>query len=213
MSADAPPPVCAVILAGGKARRLGGEDKGLLQLAQRPLVAWVADRLRGQVAEILINANRNFQRYAALGCTVVPDNLPDQPGPLAGVLAAAPATKQPWLLCVPCDVPFLPRDLVPRLYQQALASKVGLLRAADATGTHFAVMLIHRDLLADLQTFVEAGGRKVQSWQAKHANETVFFSEDQNAFINVNTPEDWQHAQRLAELHTDLAQLNATKHT
>jgi len=193
-----PRPVSAVILAGGLARRFQGEDKGLIELAKRPLAAWAAERLSGKVAEVLINANRNLSRYAAMGHTIVPDYLPDRPGPLAGILAAARTAQQKWLLSVPCDVPFLPLDLVMRLHDQAEASQVRLARVADETGTHFAIMLMHRELIPDLDQFVQSGGRQVQAWQARHASETIFFTDDPYAFLNINTPDDIRKAERLA---------------
>ena len=198
MRAPEPPPVSAVILAGGLARRFRGEDKGLIELAGHPLIAWTARRLQGHAAEILINANRNLDRYAALGHTVVPDTLPDNPGPLAGLLAAALTAQRDWLLCVPCDVPFLPLTLVDHLYRQATEAGAPLARAADEIGTHYAIMLAHRDLMPDLRAYVEAGGRRVQAWQERHACETVYFGDDPYAFLNLNTPEDLRTAERLA---------------
>lgn len=191
-------PVSAVILAGGRARRFHGEDKGLLNLDGRPLAAWVVERLEGHAAEILINANRNLSTYATLGHTVVPDLLPDQPGPLAGILAAARTARQDWLLCVPCDVPFIPLDLVMRLHDQARAGNIPLVRVADEEGTHFAIMLAHRDLMPDLEGFVAGGGRQVQAWQARHPSETLYFGEDPYAFLNINNQEDLRTAERVA---------------
>lgn len=193
-----PRPVSAVILAGGRARRLRGEDKGLLMLEGRPLVAWVVERLRGHAAEILINANRNLAEYATLGHTVVPDHLPGHPGPLAGILAAARTARHEWLLSVPCDVPFLPLDLVMQMHNLALASDVPLVTAADESGTHYAVMLAHRDLMPDLERYVLGDGRQVQAWQAMHPCETLYFGADPYAFLNVNTPDDLRTAERVA---------------
>lgn len=193
-----PLPISAVVLAGGLSRRLGGEDKGLIELEGLPLAAWVAERLRARVGEVLLNANRSLDRYAGIGYTVVPDTLSDHPGPLAGVIAAALTARQPWLLSAPCDAPFLPLDLAERLHRHALASDAPLARAADETGTHYAVMLVHRELIPDLRAFVAAGGRQVQTWQARHACATVMFDDDPYAFLNVNTPEDLRLARRLA---------------
>jgi molybdenum cofactor guanylyltransferase len=193
-----PRPVSAVVLAGGLARRFRGEDKGLLELAHRPLAAWVAERLEGHAAEILINANRNLIQYARLGHTVVPDYLPEHPGPLAGVLSAARTAQWEWLLTVPCDAPFLPLDLVMQLHDHAMSSRVPLARAADETGTHFAIMLVHRDLMPDLARYVRDGGRQVSAWQEQHPSETVYFGEDPYAFLNINTPDDLKTAERVA---------------
>lgn len=198
MTARTPLPVSAVILAGGLARRFKGEDKGLIQLARRPLAAWVAERLCGHVAEVLLNANRNLSAYAALGHTVVADHLPGNLGPLAGLLAAARTAQHEWLLTVPCDAPFLPLDLATHLHAQALANEVPMVRAADETGIHYAVMLMHRSLLDELDVFVREGGRQVRAWQETHPVETVQFNGDPYAFLNVNTPEDLRQAERLA---------------
>ena len=193
-----PKPVTAVVLAGGLARRFRGEDKGLLELAHRPLAGWVAERFKGRVAEVLINANRNPIAYARLGFPVVPDYLPEHPGPLAGLLSAARTAQQDWLLCAPCDAPFLPLDLARQLFEHARSSQVPLVRAADEAGTHYAIMLVHRDLMADLATYVEEGGRKVRAWQERHPHETVYFGDDPYAFLNINTPEDLKTAERVA---------------
>lgn len=198
MHTSSPPPISGVILAGGRARRLMGEDKGLLALHRRALVAWVLARLAPQVAECLISANRNLAQYAAFGHAVVADHLADHPGPLAGLLACARTARQEWLLSVPCDLPFVPLDLARQLHRHALHSQAPLVRAADEAGTHFAVMLLHRDLLADLDAFVAAGGRQVQTWQARHPCETLYFGGDPYAFLNINTRDDLTTAARVA---------------
>jgi molybdenum cofactor guanylyltransferase len=198
MKPTAPLPVTAVILAGGLARRFKGEDKGLIQLARRPLAAWVAERLQDHVAEVLLNANRNLGEYAAIGHTVVADHLPGNLGPLAGLLAAGRTAQFEWLLSVPCDAPFLPLDLAMHLHTQALANDVPMVRAADETGTHYAVMLMHRTLLSALDDFVRDGGRQVRAWQETQPVETVVFQGDPYAFLNVNTPDDLRKAERIA---------------
>jgi len=198
MTANELAPVTGIVLAGGLARRFRGEDKGLIKLAGRPLAGWVADGLRGRVAEIVISANRNLPDYARLGHTVAPDRLPDYPGPLAGLLAAAATAQREWLLTAPCDAPFLPLNLVSHLLAHARAASVPLARAADETGTHFAIMLAHRDLIDDLRDYVDEGGRRVQAWQQRHACETVYFGDDAYAFLNVNTPDDLSTAERVA---------------
>lgn len=184
----------AIVLAGGRGRRMDARDKGLVALAGRPLAGWVIDRLRPQVDEIVVSANRNLAAYAALGCPVIPDAVPDQPGPLAGILAAAGHVAADWLLVTPCDTPFLPADLADRLRAVANTRGVPLVRAADGDQIHYAVMLLHRGLLADLAAALAGGERRVQAWQARHPHaEAVFDAPD--AFLNVNSEADL----RLAE--------------
>ena len=193
--------VSAVILAGGRARRFDGQDKGLIPLRGSPLVKWVAARLAPQVAEIIISANRNLADYAHLGYAVVADNLPDHPGPLAGILAAAEGVHSEWVLTAPCDTPFLPDDLVARLLAQVQSTRVSLARAAAPDQAHFTVMLFHRRLLADLADYVASGGPQVQAWQSRHACAEVAFDHDPDAFLNINTPDDLHTAEGLAAAH------------
>lgn len=186
--------IAAIVLAGGRGRRMGERDKGLVELAGRPLAAWVIERLRPQVGAIVVSANRNPEAYGGLGCPVVADDLPDQPGPLAGILAAGQRVAADWLLVTPCDTPFLPADLAERLLAVAREREVALVRAADRRQIHYAVMLLHRRLLADLAAALAAGERRVQSWQARHGHAEATF-DGPDAFLNINTEADL----RLAE--------------
>ena len=195
MSTDS---ISAIVLAGGQARRMGGRDKGLIPLAGRPLIAWVLARLAAQVDEILISANRHLDDYAALGHPVVTDDLPDQRGPLAGIVAAGRRAKGRWLLVVPCDAPFLPLDLACRLLAAARADNTRLACAADARQTHHATMLLHRDLLDSVAARLAQGQLKVQAWQAGQDCAVAHFADAPHAFLNINTPDDLAVAERLA---------------
>lgn len=190
--------VGAVILAGGRARRFGGQDKGLIPLLGRPLIQWTLDRLAPQVGEIVISANRNLAEYGRLGYRVVADSLPDHPGPLAGILSSAQAIDCEWVLTSPCDTPFLPAGLVDRLLDVTRDPNVRVIRAADPGQVHYTVMLFHRGLLPDLAEYLAGGGRQVQAWQARHPCREALF-DDARAFLNINTQEDLQQAQRLAD--------------
>lgn len=209
---DAPaahPCVDGVILAGGRARRMDGRDKGLLTLRGHPLVEWVARRLAPQVGTLAISANRNLEAYAALGCPVVTDELPDHPGPLAGILAAGGRLNAEWLLVVPCDLPFLPDDLVERLLGAATAQGLTAVYAAEPEREHYAVMLIHRDRLADMAEHVAAGGRQVRAWLAAQGARGVMFPAAGAAFFNINTPEDLEQAESLAATGSDMFRTGA----
>lgn len=183
--------ITAVILAGGLATRLGGVDKGLQPLFGDPLVAHVLQRLRPQVESVLINCNRNAERYAGFGCPLVPDRIADFPGPLAGLHAAFEAAATPLVLTVPCDAPFLPADLAARL-AAALADGDAAVAASGRREPVFA--LYRRSLLPRLETFLTAGGRKVGQWQAELDCRTADFSDQPEAFRNLNSADDWPSA-------------------
>lgn len=175
---------------------MGGQDKGLIALAGRPLIAWVLERIAPQVDEVLISANRHLEAYAELGYPVVADDHADYRGPMAGIAAAGAQARGEWLLAVPCDAPFLPRDLGRRLLDHAIHAQCKLVRAADSGQIHYTTFLFQRSLLADLAAHVADGRLKLQAWQAEHGAETATFVDQPGAFLNVNTPDDLAQAER-----------------
>ncbi|MDP1645625.1 MAG: molybdenum cofactor guanylyltransferase MobA [Thiobacillus sp.] len=182
--------VVAVVLAGGQGRRMGGADKGLIDYQGRPLIEWVLAALIPQVDELVISANRNFDTYAAYGHRVLPDTLPDFPGPLAGVLAALQTVAADWLVVAPCDTPHLPTDLVLRLLGAAQLERVPLAVAADDARVHYGCFIVRTDQRDNLAAFLARGERAVRHWQAGLASTTVRF--DAAGFANLNQPNDLQ---------------------
>ena len=196
--------VTAVILAGGRALRMGGEDKGLVLLCDRPMIQWVLDRLSPQVTKILISANRNKAQYAELGYRIVADNANDFQGPLAGIAAALAQTDTPWLVSVPCDSPLIPLDLIGRLHDQVVRRGARAGAAHDGKRLQPVFTFVHRDLFADLDAYLQGGGRKIDRWLERHAFRSVDFSDRKEMFLNVNSPVDLQVATtRLQENETD----------
>ncbi len=181
-------PVSAVVLAGGRATRMGGADKGWVELAGRPLIDHVLDRLRPQVDEILINANRSQARYQALA-PVIGDDNPDYLGPLAGMQAGLGAARHDWVLFVPCDGPALPRDLMAR-FRAALTPQTELVVAHDGDWLQPVVALLHKSLLPSLSTALAEGERKIDIWFARHRMAVVSFADQPDAFINLNSPDE-----------------------
>lgn len=182
--------ITGVILAGGLGRRMGGIDKGLQELRGRPLVAWVVERLGPQVDELLINANQNGERYAAFGHRVVPDQIPDFAGPLAGLHAALSAATHPLVATAPCDSPFLPADLVSRLFSALTANGADLAVARTFDQPHPVFCLCERAVLPHLTEFLAGGGRKIDRWYATLKVVEVAFDDEAAAFENINTREE-----------------------
>jgi molybdenum cofactor guanylyltransferase len=180
--------VAAVILAGGQGSRMGGVDKGLVDYRGRPLIEWTLAAIAPQADELVISANRNLDAYARYGHRVLPDTLPDYPGPLAGVLAALTAVKAEWLLVVPCDTPHLPADLAARLRAAARKGNVPLAVAADLTRVHHTCFIVRTDQRVALAAFLARGERAVRRWQAELPSIQIQF--DVAAFANLNRPED-----------------------
>jgi molybdenum cofactor guanylyltransferase len=182
--------ITGVILAGGLGRRMGGIDKGLQELRGRPMAAWVAERLGPQVDELLINANQNGERYAAFGHRVVHDQIPDFAGPLAGLHAALSAATHPLVATAPCDSPFLPADLVFRLFSALTAANADLAVVRTFDQPHPVFCLCKRTVLPHLSEFLAGGGRKFESWYETLKAVEVAFDDEAEAFENINTREE-----------------------
>lgn len=197
---DRPPmahdPVGGVILAGGLGRRMGGVDKGLAEFQGRPLVAHVLARLAPQVAAMMINANRNPDIYAALGVPVVADPWPDFKGPLAGLAAglAAAGPDCQWVVTCPCDAPFLPTDLVARLWAAAQAASAPLAVARVGGRLQPVFLLARRTLAPSLEAYLARGERRAEAWILSENHVPVDFDDCPGAFANLNTQADLHQA-------------------
>ena len=182
--------ITGLILAGGKARRMGGIDKGLVQLKGEPMIMHVIKRLSPQVSEILINANREIETYQGFGFTIIADEISDFAGPLAGLHAGMKSAKTEFILSVPCDSPLLPEDLSARLIKAIEAQNVDIAVAKTGEQHHPVFCLCRTNLAQDLEAYLNADGRKVDEWQKKHAYIEVRFDDNPLAFANVNTHEE-----------------------
>ena len=208
--------ITGCVLAGGRGTRMGGVDKGLQLFGGQPLALHALQRLAPQAGPLLINANRHADVYAELAAPlsaqICADALPDYPGPLAGFLAGLTHCKTEWLLCVPCDTPLFPADLVARMAEafrdadgQAdiiIAHGRDTERAAPGQTPELRAQpvfcLMRASLKSSLHSFITAGGRKIDAWTGQHRCIAAVFDrpEDAQAFSNANT---------LAQLH-DLEQ-------
>jgi molybdopterin-guanine dinucleotide biosynthesis protein A len=182
--------VAGIVLAGGRGRRMGGVDKGLVDLAGRPMIVHVLERFRPQVGEIVINANQNLDRYAAFGVPVVADSVGGFAGPLAGLHAGLARTSKPFVCTVPCDSPFLPHDLVTRLAAALEHEHADLAVARTFEQPHPVFALMRRDVMPGLAAFLDAGGRKIDAWYAALAVAEVAFDDEAEAFRNINTRDE-----------------------
>jgi molybdopterin-guanine dinucleotide biosynthesis protein A len=179
--------ITGVVFAGGQGRRMGGVDKGLVELDGRALVAHVIERLAPQVGELVINANQNRDRYAAFGYPVVADVIPDFAGPLAGLHAAMAGATTPYIVTSPCDSPFLPADLVARLALALAATPLDLAVARTFDQPHPVFSLVRTDVRPHLEAFLRGGGRKIDAWYATLRVADVRFDDEADAFRNINT--------------------------
>jgi len=194
----------AAILAGGRGARMGGQDKGWVRWQGAPLVSHVLAALRAQHPQrIVISANRNQTDYAALGCEVVTDLRADFPGPLAGIEAILHASSADAVLCVPCDMPTIPFDLLEKL-TVALDEAATLAVAVDETGAHSGIVLVRRTARPALSARLDAGQARLSDWlQAEDARRVVFPAQTLRNFNRIeemNEP-DFTHFNAAGEAH------------
>lgn len=179
--------VTGLILSGGRGSRMGGVDKGLQTLHGRMLVEWVLERLEPQVAELLISANDNLERYLALGYPVVHDRVAGFAGPLAGLHAGLLEARTDVVVSVPCDSPFLSHDLVARLIDALEREHADLAVARIGDRQHSVFCACRVALAENLAGYLRAGGRQVSAWHATIRTVEVDFADRAECFRNINT--------------------------
>jgi molybdopterin-guanine dinucleotide biosynthesis protein A len=203
-----PAGVTGVILAGGLSRRMGGGDKGLLDLAGASMIARVAARLAPQVDAMIVNGNGDPTRFSALGCPVVADPIAGYVGPLAGILAGMEWARRNrpqdrYVVSVSSDAPFIPADLVPRLRAALAERPTAIAVAKSADGLHPVIGLWPVCHAENLAAALTADTRKVLDWTDRHGTVPVPFDaveidgEFVDPFFNANTPEELAKARDL----------------
>jgi molybdopterin-guanine dinucleotide biosynthesis protein A len=195
--------ITGLILAGGRAQRMGGMDKGLVPFMGKPLIEHAIARLTPQAGTILINANRNHDCYAQYGHPVIADHHPDFAGPLAGFAAGLEYCNTEYLLSVPCDSPVFPLNLSERMLEAMINTKSDVVYAssADSSGVIWAqpvFCLMRRSVKQSLQDFLGQEGRKIDRWFETLPSSTVIFA-DEAAFANTNTPEELQALEQVLQ--------------
>ena len=194
--------ITGLILAGGRAQRMGGIDKGLIPFHGKPLIESAIAKLKIQTQTIIINANRNITKYAGYGYPVIMDETPDFSGPLAGFSVGLKACKTPYLLTSPCDSPLLPSNLAELLSTEMERSDFELVYASskETDGKVWAqpVFCLMRSNLQDsLNQFLQKGDLKIDRWFKELRSSTVIF-DDPLFFANVNTPEELKSLEEIS---------------
>ncbi len=187
--------VTGVILAGGQARRMGGEDKGLVMLNDKPMIEYIIAALKPQTSKLIINANRNCNIYSQYGLAIVEDDLSGYCGPLSGISSALQAIETDYLVTAPCDTPFITHDLVERLAQALEDNQADLSVAHNGERIQPVFCMLKKSLRESLNKYLASGERKIDRWFEQHHYAIADFSDVPETFDNINTPEDVEQAQ------------------
>lgn len=178
--------VTGIVFCGGSGRRLGGVEKPLIEVAGRPLLAWVLERLGKQVATVVLSGADGFA-YARFGYEMVPDRAPGE-GPLSGLATAVEVTTTDWIFTCPGDTPYLAENLVELLAPDA--ERAGVAVPHDGNRRQNLFLLMRRDRAESLVRFFEQGGRAVHRWLDQNGIGVTDLSAIAGSFFNVNTPDD-----------------------
>lgn len=182
--------ISAIILAGGRATRMNGLDKGLVCLQKKPLVQYVIERITPQVDEVLLNANREIAQYETFNLPILQDGNSDFMGPLAGFNLGLTHCKHDFLLSLPCDSPLIPHDLASQLMKALIEQDADIAVAKSGGYAHPVFSLMKKSVLPSLTNYLEQGERKVSTWQKSLNYIEVEFDDCDDAFVNVNTFEE-----------------------
>ncbi len=189
--------ITGLVLAGGLGRRMGGEDKGLVKLAGRPMVHHALEALRPQVGQLWVNANRNLETYAGFGQEVIVDSLQGYMGPLAGIHSALQRLTTEFLVTAPCDAPLVARDLVRRLLGACVAGDAEVAVATDGTRQQPVFLLLRATVAPSLASYLANGGRKIDAWFRTLRLAEADFRDEPDTFVNVNDPDERRRVEAL----------------
>jgi len=187
------------MLAGGLARRMGGQDKGLVMLTGKPMASYVLDTLMPLVGQCVINANRNTLAYADLappGVSVIADSHPGHLGPLAGLSAAIAHLETSHVLMCPCDSPFLEAELVQSLINSIQEHDADIAVAHDGERLQPVFCIVNRRVKSSLDSFLESGERKIDRWFLSHEMVEVDARQYLQSFRNINTRDELAFAEK-----------------
>jgi molybdenum cofactor guanylyltransferase len=193
--------ITGVILAGGRAKRMGGQDKGLLNINGQAMIELIIERLSPQVGHLVINANRHLKQYRKFNFPVISDdNSTEFHGPLAGMLCALKSCTTKYILSTPCDSPFFPADLSTRLLSTLMKDNADICVVHDGQRMQPVFVLIKTKLQESLQNYLDNGDRKIDLWYKQHHVVLADFSDYNDISLNINTPDELQNLeQKLTE--------------
>lgn len=189
--------ITGVILAGGRAKRMGGQDKGLLNVNGQAMIELIIERLSPQVDSLIINANRHIEQYKKFTYPVISDdNSSDFHGPLAGILSALKNCTTQYLLTIPCDSPFFPADLSTRLLSTLIKENAEICVVHDGQRMQPVFVLIKTKLRDSLQNYLDNGDRKIDLWYKQHHTVLADLSDYSDISLNINTPDELKNLEK-----------------
>lgn len=184
--------VTGVVLAGGLARRMKKQDKGLVDYLNKPMVSYAVDAMAKVAETVFINANRHHAEYAKFGYGVISDQTDSFDGPLAGILSALIHAKTDIVCVMPCDSPLIKAEHLQKLLTALTENNVDIAVAFDGERLHPVFLALKTTLQTSLENYLQAGNRKIDLWLQQHPLIKVDFSQNAEVFLNINTLDELQ---------------------
>ncbi len=188
--------VTGVVLAGGLARRMNNQDKGLVLFRNKPMIGYAVDAMKQVANPVYINANRNQSEYSQFNCQVIADQTDTFDGPLAGVYAAMMVTSTDILLVMPCDSPLIEAKHLQKLLDQLDSEETDIAVAFDGERLHPVFLAVKMRIKSSLKQYLNQGNRKIDIWLKQHPMVKVDFSDDSKVFLNINTLSELQSLEK-----------------
>ena len=176
------------ILAGGKATRMNNQDKGLVLVNGTPLIENLLEKISVKTSNIIINANRNIDKYKSYNYPVIKDALDDFQGPLSGIYSLLKMINTDYLITLPCDCPNFSWEVIQKMIDEVDKSK-GVSIAHNGLRSQPVFMLVSKDKVKSLHDYLANGDRKIDIWYQNNSYQYIFFNEDSTYFDNINTTE------------------------
>lgn len=192
--------ITGVVLAGGRGSRMNGKDKGLVIFRGKPMVNYALEALKSVTGQILISANRNIDIYAAYGYPVIKDQSGNFDGPLAGLHSALSYANTSYVMTIPCDSPFVNHMVLTRMLDAMNIGSSSISTIHDGNRLQSAFIIVHRQLIVDLDKYLSDGGRKVETWLKRHHLALADMSDFPELFVNINTTGELTQLERMSAL-------------
>ena len=199
-----------LVLAGGLSRRFGGGIKTLAKINNQSIFEKIIFTLKKQNTKIIINSNFDNQVFLNTEFTIIKDVKENFQGPLAGIYSAMKWINKKklnieWVLSVPSDTPFLPKDIL-EVFKSKIKNNINLLIARYKNKAHPVIGLWHISLLNSLETELNSNNRKIMNWVQKNNYDFVDFENQlYDPFFNINTKEDILEAERIDKIISELS--------
>ena len=185
------------ILSGGKSSRMNYEDKGLIEFNGFSVLSRIIEISNKYSNDVFIITNDNLKEYEKLHPYLYSDILDNYQGPLSGIYTALSKSKNKYVIILPSDGPFVKEDYFEKFINYESDQHILVTKTGDRLQPVYA--RLDSLLKENLRAFLETGERKIDKWYASCGYEEIFFEQDEEMFININSKDDIEKNRSLID--------------